>query len=203
MAISDENKAKLDALYKAQGEAVAKHDSAAVGKLQAEIKKLEGAEKDAEQEAQKGIREAVVKAAQAALKGIKLPSGLTLSVTGKLTDTGFDDWTASVGLNGLLDMVHEAMGDIDIPSTVKGFTFTDGVVNLTGGGRGTGTGSGGGGKNFWAVEGGENLKLAAAFDLVATDEDRAEVASKDKGGEQWTVKVRVVKAKGYEAIKVA
>ena len=141
------DKAKLDELYKALGEAVAKRDSSAMRKLQSEINKLENAEKTAAEGAQKGQRDKFVKDLETVLTRMKLPIDVTLSVTGKRTDTGFDDWSASIGLPGIMDMVHNAIGhaDVNVPSTVNGFTFQDGAVTLTGRRAGGGGGGGGGG----------------------------------------------------------
>ena len=190
------DKAKLDELYKALGEAVTKRDSSAMRKLQSEINKLENAEKTAAEEAQKGVRDTFTKDASAALNGMKLPAGVTLSVTGKRTDTGFDDWSASVGLPNVLELVHTAMAGVKVPSTVNGFTFQDGTVTLTG--RRTGGGGGGGAGHLWVKDNElPGVRLGVAFDHHATAAEKAEHKMANTGSKQWAIKVRVVKASGY------
>ena len=187
---------KLNDLYKAMDEAVKKRDRSAQKKLGAEIDKLENAGKLAAEEAQKGERETFVKDATLMLTGdLKIPrDAITVSVTAKRTDTGFDDWSANIGVPGLLDLVHSAMADVKVPSTVNGFTFQDGTVTLTG--KRAGGGGGGGAGHTW-FKNGESMRLGAAFDKSATATEKAEHDAAETGGKQWSIKVRVVKAAGY------
>jgi|TARA_Y100000310_G_scaffold328215_1_gene396004 hypothetical protein len=129
--------------------------------------------------------------------------GLTLTVKYAVNDEGQETRSAVYHVTGaLMDQINATIANIDRPSTATkweygrdengqhSFDFGKGARRVSTGGNGThNTG--------WATKDGTAITLGDAFDACATAAQRAELASKDTGSQQYTLKVKVVKAAGY------
>jgi hypothetical protein len=188
------------------GDASIKDDADAILKLSTELRKLNTEGKQAEEIAQRGARDKFLVNVEEALKSITLPKGFTLNVTGRRSDTGWDDFKVSVEMASAMETVHDALLLVldAAPTTVNGFSFTSGKAEFTGrrSPTSTGNGGGGGGNHFWHREDGELLKLDTVYQSYATDDDRTAMAGAENGSKQWAIKVKVAKAAGYQNVEV-
>ena len=158
---------------------------------------------EAQGEIQADARQAYMDTMHDALVGFER-DGLTLTVRSAIDDEGTFTRSAVYTVTGtLMDQINATIDSIERPSTAVKWTYgrDEQGEHSFDFGRGsrkpTGTGNGGTHNTGWATKNGAAITLGDAFDACATSAQRAELAGKDTNSQQYTLKVKVVKAAGY------
>lgn len=190
-------------LRTAMVDALGMADDSKVRKLGNELAAVNRHLIEAQGEIQADARMAYMETMHDALVGFER-DGLTLTVKYAINDEGQETRSAVYHVTGaLMDKINATIANITRPSTATKWEYgrDENGEHSFDFGRGARKpvtpGNGGTHNTGWQTKTGDAITLGDAFDACASAAQRAELASKNTGSQQYTLKVKVVKAAGY------